>query len=424
MPEHGDLAARRVHETEQHPDEGGLAAAVRAEEAVAVALAHVQADVTDRVDVAEALGQVLCRDHLAWPGVAKSTAAACSSEVLLTRPTSRNVRWVACEWTSTRLISGAPGDRFDAVGERHLRRARSQRVVEQPGTAAAAPEGEHRERGQPLSEHADLRDGRRLPREPGEAAGKRRVVQVFQHADEAARRGGGEPGARPVLRGQHAGVGCPRARLEKLGFQRGPRRAAAEQLYQQRQPGSGRGPDVGARDRGLRAGRRDLQPGRTLPGDAPGRQEGQPGSRPRFGDDPDGQGRRHQVGGPGQPDDLRPVDPGEQLLAGVPDEGIGARLVRVVLPGVGERVHPPVLGRGLPDPHPGHPVEQLRHAGESGQRGQAEGRVAFRVTSERHALGAEDAVLELPRGELLDARREGAGQYGQTAEHGYAGQHG
>ena len=59
-PEHRDRPARRVHQAEQHPDEGGLAAAVRAEQAVPVALADVEAHVADRLDVAEALRQVLC----------------------------------------------------------------------------------------------------------------------------------------------------------------------------------------------------------------------------------------------------------------------------------------------------------------------------------------------------------------------------
>ena len=128
-------------------------------------------------------------------------------------------------------------DRAGSVVIRQRRRARVKRVAEQLPADAAA-EGEHGERGQPAAEHADLRDGRRLPREPGEAAGKHLVVQVLQHAVEAGWRGGGEPGARPALRGQHTGVGCPRARLKELGFQRRLGRAAVEDLHEQRQPGS------------------------------------------------------------------------------------------------------------------------------------------------------------------------------------------
>ena len=84
---------RRVHQAEEHPDEGGFAAAVRAEEAVPVAFADVEAHVADRLDVPEALRQVLCRDHSpkSWSGLAASTAAACSSVVLLTNPTRRKV---------------------------------------------------------------------------------------------------------------------------------------------------------------------------------------------------------------------------------------------------------------------------------------------------------------------------------------------
>ena len=63
VTQHGNLAAGRVHQAEQHADERGLAAAVRAEQAVSVPLADVEADLADRLDVAEALGQVLCRDH-------------------------------------------------------------------------------------------------------------------------------------------------------------------------------------------------------------------------------------------------------------------------------------------------------------------------------------------------------------------------
>ena len=47
----------------------------------------------------------------------------------------------------------------------------------------------------------------------------------------------GEPGAGPALRGQHAGVGCPRACLEGTGFPVLVGRAAVEDLHEQRQLG-------------------------------------------------------------------------------------------------------------------------------------------------------------------------------------------
>ena len=170
-------------------------------------------------------------------------------------------------------------------------------------------------------------------------------------------------------------------------------------------------------------GRPDRQPGGVLPRHSPRRQEAQRGSRSRSADQPDGQRRRHEVGCPGEPEGLRAVDSGEQLLTGIPQEGVVADLVRVVLAGVGERVHPPVIRRCLPDPYPRHSVHQRRHAGEGGQRREAEGRVAFGVPGEGQALRPEDAFFQLPRRQLRHARRERAGQDRQAAQRRNAGQH-
>src|ERR1700691_5538615 len=63
LAEHGDRAARGVHEAEEHADEGGFATAVRAEEPVPVAVPDVQADFAYGLDVAEPLCQLLRGDH-------------------------------------------------------------------------------------------------------------------------------------------------------------------------------------------------------------------------------------------------------------------------------------------------------------------------------------------------------------------------
>src|SRR6185437_3397875 len=56
LPEHGNRPARRVNETEEHADDGRLAAAIRTEQAVPIALADVEADRADGFDLAVALG--------------------------------------------------------------------------------------------------------------------------------------------------------------------------------------------------------------------------------------------------------------------------------------------------------------------------------------------------------------------------------
>jgi hypothetical protein len=63
LAEHLDLAAGGVYEAEQHPDQGGLARAVRAEKAVPIAGPDLEVDVVDREHAAEPLGEPSRHDH-------------------------------------------------------------------------------------------------------------------------------------------------------------------------------------------------------------------------------------------------------------------------------------------------------------------------------------------------------------------------
>ena len=83
-----------------------------------------------------------------------------------------------------------------------------------------------------------------------------------------------------------------------------------------------------------------------------------------------------------------------------------------------------MIRRGLPDPHPGHPVQQRRHGGEGGQRREAEARVALGVPGKRQPLGGEDALPEIARRQSpWHAGRQRAGKDWQEAEQGNTGQH-
>ena len=66
LAQDGDLAARRVDQPEQHPDDGRLAGAVRPQEAVPVAFPHVQIEPVHDEQVAVALGECPRDDH-GWP---------------------------------------------------------------------------------------------------------------------------------------------------------------------------------------------------------------------------------------------------------------------------------------------------------------------------------------------------------------------
>ena len=70
QPQHFDLACGRRQQAAQHADGGGLAGAVGPEEAVDVRARHVEVDVVDRDQGAEALGQAARADREVVSGVA------------------------------------------------------------------------------------------------------------------------------------------------------------------------------------------------------------------------------------------------------------------------------------------------------------------------------------------------------------------
>ncbi len=84
-----DGAAGGQHQPEQHPHRGGLARAVGAQEAVAVALAHVEVDVVDGDHPAIALDQTFGADH---PACSRSGRSGGGSAASWARP-DRSKRW-------------------------------------------------------------------------------------------------------------------------------------------------------------------------------------------------------------------------------------------------------------------------------------------------------------------------------------------
>ena len=75
--QHAGAARARPSQPEQHPDEGGLAGAVVAEEAVRGAARDGQADAVHREPLAEALGQAqVCTAGPSWVGPAICAAGS------------------------------------------------------------------------------------------------------------------------------------------------------------------------------------------------------------------------------------------------------------------------------------------------------------------------------------------------------------
>src|SRR5262249_12509236 len=120
--EHLDLAAGGVDQAEQHADQRGLARTVRPEQAVPVALAHLEADRAHGGNAAVALGQPAGPDHVRagharvrphrvrHDSVTSSarSVAACSSRSVLTVPAIRKVTKNPAGRKMIALTSGAP----------------------------------------------------------------------------------------------------------------------------------------------------------------------------------------------------------------------------------------------------------------------------------------------------------------------------
>ena len=144
---------------------------------------------------------------------------------------------------------------------------------------------------------------------------------------------------------------------------------------------------------------------------------------PRLAQQPAGQRRRQEIGGPRQPDPRLADDPGQQLAARIPDVGRPRGLIGVPLTDVGEHVDPPAVRGCLPHLHLGHAVQQRRDVAETGKGRQPERGVAFRVARVGHARGGEDAGTQRSGGHRRGADRPGAGNHGEGTEHGHSRGH-
>src|SRR5215469_1587871 len=101
-----DLAAGGKHQAQQHPNHGCLSRAVRAEEAVPVALAHVEVDMVHGEHRAEPLRQPSGDDHGSITDASITPEAARCNTAGVTGPASRNTGPPKRELASTTVSNG------------------------------------------------------------------------------------------------------------------------------------------------------------------------------------------------------------------------------------------------------------------------------------------------------------------------------
>ena len=169
LAEQLDLAGGGQHQPEQHPHRRGLARAVGAEEAVDVALAHVEVDAVDGAHLAVGLGQPAgCGSSGRSPrSPARRRDAVC--QVLrrreqvagVTVPASRK----CAPATSASSTESGPTSRAIRVPGRRARAALAQLVAQAVGDEVAQRDGE--QGGRPAAVDADRAEVE--PRRRGEA---------------------------------------------------------------------------------------------------------------------------------------------------------------------------------------------------------------------------------------------------------------
>ena len=236
--------------------------------------------------------------------------------------------------------------------------------------------------------------GQLHPAEPVVGPGDQ-VVDVRRGAHD----GPGRRGEPDVRRGRRSGV-----EIEEPGVERGDAVARRTHLDRDGQTGARVDPDVHPVHRGGRLGRVDPHAEGVDAGDPAGADPAQ-FLLGRLRQQPPAQGRRQQIGRPGQREPGH-VPPGRGRRLEVPGPGAGRVPVQVRLPGGGDDVDPVLLGAAPPDPHRRPVAEQVGDLGQLVRDREGQAARGDRIPGEGDTRAVQDRPAQVRGRVTTVGRRE------------------